>query len=886
MKGWGHERASRITGSIELRQVGDLLKYSVPLGALAVLLHCFGAKSGIHVLGALSAGVLYLAALFLPRPMNLLTVLLFALSFLCSSIDVEQTLRLIVFATLLSSCYPNRVRLPPVTILFLAWITFLLAQSTIRVDRGNEYALIYTKEIWQFFLEIVAVLVIALVRFSRRLSSLLGTKAVSLDVRTFLVHVVTIAVLSAVMLVTQALFSALELRSDHVLDVLTAKPLALTSVLASIFLVPLVMGQLLSRLGTEILDHLRLTISPESRLLLNNRQPAPLSEVRDVHEEIRSRFSDLNHDLRTAQTTIRDLQRQAQETEDQIKDREISALNLERLMDHAPWGTIACSGNGLIISVNERFCSLLNIKNKRELPGQHISVIDAKHTWRKEILATLAWAFRDWRQLVEKGTVHHYTSAINNTFLELLLRIVPATERAGSDVEPGALLVSDIAVSLYIREVPDLRDFQLRLLTPSYFEVAGTQITDIGRDMRNQLSTIVGHLSVATEIANRDPSTDEKLIASLREVEKIARLASRDLQEFEEKLGVGQKKQSTRIDLHFRLQHSLDYLYSLLAQDERLIVNNDEVDDAETETESLFITAPEEDFSRFVAYFLFFIRNLMPRAPAIEASLAYESISPEAAAMLAGSHAGHYARLVIHHAGQSLTANMMTGKYHRLEAGALENSLEVALSLLHAQTAQLGGFISAQSTTAKGTTITIYIPVERDALAEASAPHKSRKHFKRKTFNEQDELARRALLVGTESETLAMLGSMFTHLGYDSDVRDPRTLSLVEPADALTFGGSGFGFPTIDEGSPRPTSRSEVDSLSAYNLLVLNVEQGPTVTLPLLHSLEQANGNAATLLVIDSSLELERMFQDWALLKKPFDVSSLEAAIKDAIARA
>ena len=198
----------------------------------------------------------------------------------------------------------------------------------------------------------------------------------------------------------------------------------------------------------------------------------------------------------------------------------------------------------------------------------------------------------------------------------------------------------------------------------------------------------------------------------------------------------------------------------------------------------------------------------------------------------------------------------------------------------------MAGFVSLQSSSARGTTITIYLPInraQRDAAAEASRSQQKRGAMETE-FNFTEQTTNEVLVVTENEQTISALASMLRHLGYQGLALHPGTVQD-DLGERLDFGGTGFG--ALDGIGPQDSlfgggSKSGTD-YHKFGLVLLDAEQTPHELSTVLRLLKQNVPQATTLLMTGQNTELNGNLGMYPQLRKPFDVQSLDLALKEAL---
>ncbi|GEM_PF-6735805 len=869
------------------------------LAAIATLIHGYYAHYHLPLLTPISALLLFTTVLFLEARQALFALAIFTIGCLFIPNMPFETARLVIFSSALLAVETSKIFLPPFICNLAMWILLLMLPAL----TGRQYAgTQWDANLWaQVLIEITGITILGLLRFSHAVRSLFRIEKHEVDSKTFFVHVLSLTVLICVVAASLTALAFTSLTAERLVAELTAAGPRLVIFLSAILLVPVLAGLFISSMLGDYLQHLRLLVSGDFRLLADARDPLPVTELSQTLAEVKQATSRVHESLRHSEVNVRHLSAEILQNEALIREREIIAQNLVLLMDAAPWGSIACTTRGHIIAANQNFLALLNLK-QASLIGQPITALNANHNWNKEIVSWLTECCRKADSLKPGESLSRFTSAANNFYLEL--RLVVAKSEAFTTTPSAVPLQSDLALILFVRKLADIRDFQLRLIAPSDFELLGSQLHELNRTLTNQLGSAVGQLSMSKEILTGlidqsglpliQTQQGADLSLALREVDSSIRKSISELSQLEERSTQSLADGSEAINFSKWILNATNYLFNLLSLPQApSLFNIDEKNSAQIALDEnsaiesdIFLLGSFNEVSRLCSYLICFLRWVVPQANQLQLSLGYEEFSEETAKFLAGCSPGRYARLMIEHKGQSVSAKIMNPKYQHSLLTAKQNGIEVAFTLLSLEVKRMAGFVSLQSSSARGTTITIYLPInraQRDAAAEASRSQQKRGAMETE-FNFTEQTTNEVLVVTENEQTISALASMLRHLGYQGLALHPGTVQD-DLGERLDFGGTGFG--ALDGIGPQDSlfgggSKSGTD-YHKFGLVLLDAEQTPHELSTVLRLLKQNVPQATTLLMTGQNTELNGNLGMYPQLRKPFDVQSLDLALKEAL---
>ncbi|MCC6221485.1 MAG: hypothetical protein IT291_09630 [Deltaproteobacteria bacterium] len=553
------------------------------------------------------------------------------------------------------------------------------------------------------------------------------------------------------------------------------------------------------------------------------------------------------------------------------------------LLDNSPCAVVAVDRNLLITGTNRRFAELLNTLPE-QLTNKRIDSIDRSHPWISEIIELITGTLKSSQQLkADKAT---YTSSSHQgKYLEISV-IQDPNDRAASY---GATEFLNIALIVYAEVLPDLRPFQAEPIQLSKFEVLGRNSIELNKEIKICLDTLIEYSSEAIKdlgsdidsrgIALCQTTPGMNISVALRNIEKTAK----ESLEVIKQVDAWQKTVEGDVepfDLGSNIALGITYL--LKTQHFSSIPNIKFSFGGSNE--SICIACPQREGMRFLCYFLSLVGAVARATSAINITLGTETIDEEASSILVGLRPGVYARIIVEHSGQSFTLNMANKKYFKpIHNDEVATQLETALSLLRSQLSLLGGFVSLQSSPQRGTNITFYLPLNMSGGSLRSKKEHSSNSKNIDTASIPHELGshscgQRVLLVASDSDTLISTSETLKTLGLHVTIKQFDSL-VAELNKPVNFEGLGFAVQDETWDSVKETSEM-TKSLTDFDFLIISIDAASDTALMLVHFLEKQNPNATTLLLVDQSPAIKRMFANWQMIKKPLDLNAFANTIK------
>ncbi|MFN8389205.1 MAG: hypothetical protein U0136_02810 [Bdellovibrionota bacterium] len=568
------------------------------------------------------------------------------------------------------------------------------------------------------------------------------------------------------------------------------------------------------------------------------------------------------------------------------------------VLSHAPDGCIAIIPGGQVVSASAGLERLLSLPKAVRI-GDHLEDISTGNSkWAADVLTIVRWAIDHYEELLKRGTRDTQTQTVNGDYLEVTIK----AWRFGAHFKDRK---GPVIVAAYLRRRKDRREMQLQLLQPGEFERIGSAANELLQSLEDHIAAVNEPLSLlVTKFQNGLDAAGRPLGSSaaggeisqlLMEVVKVFR---RFTSEIEEQGRNVQALRSTveKVDLGAALEQTTNYLLELLGSERRIRFSRGGGNGTSTEsaasTQAITVRLPLAEIFGFLNYYTLFLRYVIPLARDFSLQLDYEQIGTRTASLLSGSIPGRYARLTLRHSGQSITSNVLSAQQdptYVLNAESTD-SIGSALYFLTRQVKRLGGFASIQSSPAKGTDVSIYLPVE------IGSPNRLSKRELKKIASTLGtgvaSSATQVLIVSNNETSAAHLSGLIDDMALQPIVRKPAEL-LRDMVTPLEFDGTGFGGESgagIDLGSNGETlsiePRQRID-FSPFSLLIFDNAIADFGTLTLIDELEKENPSVAKILLLDQDdTEKSQALSNWITVFKPIEDMALCEKIHDALKNA
>lgn len=889
------------THSTSRLRARDILQ-SLGLGVFASVIFSNSLLHNAVVLIPLASLVLYFTIVFMPRRYGYLATLSFGVScalLLKGEIDSEM-MRLVLFSLLISSQRKEPEILPPFVLLSVLWIIHLLAAiyaPGILTESARHYLpKISFQNVFTLSVEISGMLIFGLLRCVKHPYSALGQVQELLTTKTFFIHLIALpllilAVISYFTTQTSGIATLGNLNSE-------AQISGLILILGASLLLICLYGGFSATLFRQIFQTLGELTNGDTRILHEMRRYLPLLEFRQTQTEVLRAAKE----LRNAKRVLKALTLEVAALKEQTKDAEKHLERLEYLIYNSPLALAAVQLNGTIVSHNNTFAELLAHKETSLAGKPYSSILSTSDTWEVDISDAFSWAIWRFKDLQQGGPKRRCSREKHGDYLEITLFARVSKSFAEQQLTSSSILPlpHEALIIATIRRIPDLRKFQIRALSPSALEMLGSDTARVCSSQLESLSNIVECTTHAAKAISAKKSEAgaasqpllNELGSFLIEIDDLARTSAAELIALEKKVDPA-KEVPEPVNLSRLLTQVLGYFYALTTRDTppEICVRNDLVklhEDDPTDhipmvkSEHIEICCRGADLTRFLSYVLCLLHSILAKATDLAIEIDYELIGEGTADIITGSLPGRYARVVLKHSGRSIAPYMISSEISELDPrkSPLED-VESALCFLRHQVRVMGGFLSIQSSTGRGTEITIYLPVEATPVDTLETPDLAEPDLPTECTTEEPP---NLILVTESDDLLPRMQSIFRTLSYV-----PAQCSALQAKTALKLEESKHNPPSDAPGYGK--DREERLLLNAVNkaLMLKHKLQDPSVECvifdvssddsELMEIAEELRLQTPTAshIVFISPDHFELMdFHAWQPLFKPLDFSSLE----------
>lgn len=237
----------------------------------------------------------------------------------------------------------------------------------------------------------------------------------------------------------------------------------------------------------------------------------------------------------------------------------------------------------------------------------------------------------------------------------------------------------------------------------------------------------------------------------------------------------------------------------------------------------------------------------------IDIELSSETIEEDISDFVTGARPGNYARLRVRDNGVGMTPETLSKAFDPLYTSKSKGGhTGLGLSIVYGAVRAHGGFLTTESHPAKGTTISLYLPLAGDV---SESEESIRRDSPAADSTQSEPSHGRVLLVEDDQDVSEVLQTMLQVLGF-------QVSSATSAAEALEKGEEKFDLLLLDMAMP------EMSGVKLKELL------------------DQKRQEKTPSLVMTAHLmSPEEQHEDVMFLPKPFDIDALESAMKSTLRR-
>ncbi len=566
-----------------------------------------------------------------------------------------------------------------------------------------------------------------------------------------------------------------------------------------------------------------------------------------------------------------------------------------------PDGVLAVSAQNRLLVATPSVNSLLGLRKGSLIGAESSALRQTDSVWAKDLYNIIVWALSHEAQIQSEGIHRAWTDAEKGVRLEVAVRLwsprPPSASQAG-------MPTAEKIFAFYLRVVPDQRAVQETLLLPTSFERIGATSAEIFLGLAENVRSAGEQLSMLTTKFHHSPDAAAKAVAAggdgselsqlLVETDKLMRRLTMSVEEQSQKL-LSFEDGCEELAMDHFVMRLFGYLHQSLGLEKRIpirVFGQPVAPGPLPPTQLRACHLPIGESAGLGQYLMWFIRCLLPRTKDLRVNIEQEQIGTGTASLVAGAAPGRYVRVTIENSGQSIPPNVLSSQLDHAPLSQLPTAdpLSAALFLLTRQVRRIGGFLTVQSTPAKGTSVGIYLP--NDGKPSKRFCKRDIKRLTGTYLRSQSKTATQVLIVGEEkTEHLSGIRSLLERCSLEPVYRSPREL-FGELSTPVEFEGRGFtegdSF-TEARNEPREPAQDGDEPRRRFDatplrLLIFDCDQANYAALSLLDELEKEIPNITKIVLLDEKeVGQLRALPHWVILEKPLNEKDLEEKIRQAL---
>jgi hypothetical protein len=695
----------------------------------------------------------YLAVLLSSNRTRLLVPVVLCLPILIQLPGSTALFRVIIFASIIGITPRKRESVIPLVLLLALWATYLnIAQ--ISALMGREFYTVKAHDIKLGLSEVTGFLILLMLLWSRQFPALFGRlpREVELATVSFVLFLLSTLVGAAVAFVGALTLMGIDF--ENLISSSHKNSAVLMTLTATLVAIPFTLSIALNRLLKDFGRRVEHILSPNSVLGPVQLYPK-IVEFNQIFSKAKELTDSQERKAREIELDTKNTLAQKEEKEKEHHQRVNDSDNLNTIFSLCPTGVMAVSGSGAILAVTPALVNQFRLNNLEKFIGRYYLELQATEEASAEdrrrtavFLQYVSRLLSDQKNLARSQALRSFLKIDEQTYSEMTVyvfddRIVPVDWKRISPQLP----LSNLTFVIFSNAKEDYRNFILSQFNPRALEIVGGQSIETLKEI-SALAT-----SLEASVSSTNKSLDSGVAMQYGDLEshlrsllrtsadfglEVRAIVTDQLKKGGSPLAISTAEEKTALKAHFKNYNLTEELPTLLRLFEDLAGIDTEIllsvpEGANSEgqpiKQAVKISAMEPQFTELKAIFLALLAGISRRIDGntLTLTVGTEQIGMTTAALFRGSSPGRYARLVLSHPGQSITSNMMPDSLLHLPSYVgKSDELEVVLGIFSLQIERMKGFLSIQSSPAKGTHVTIYLP-EDPTTTRSPTPAQLRK---------------------------------------------------------------------------------------------------------------------------------------------------------------
>lgn len=494
-------------------------------------------------------------------------------------------------------------------------------------------------------------------------------------------------------------------------------------------------------------------------------------------------------------------------------------------------GICALTRSGTISFINRKFKALTELHDN-EVLGRRLEQVVLRPELKECLMQLVERTFCKGSKTVELK-LNQLPDKLR--FFEISSQFSAAYGESTLGDGPDSVIIS-------VRDITDRRSLETHLLQAQRLAALGNMVQGLAHSFNNALTAIAGEASAAKRSSDLT-GTRTALEDILQAVSRAGSLV-RQLLDYADSHTIGLIK----TDLRALITGRLDLLRQLVGEHVELAF--------QPSAEPIGVTCDENLIIQLVTNLTINSKEAIGDNPgSINLSLSTEEVAPEVADLIIGGRPGTFARLKIEDNGTGMAPDILARACDPLfTTKAQRGHPGLGLSIVYGVVRAHDGFLSIESHPNKGTTVSVYLPLQKLEPIVQSAGSQPAVPAGRATVKTYAQGNKGAILVVEDDDNVReVVSSMLGILGYSVS-------SCASGPEAL-----------------------ELYAQTAFDLVLADMMMPKMTGAELITTLRARDSRARALMMTAYGIKAEELAPDVTIIPKPFDIDTLAQAVADSL---
>lgn len=827
-------------------------------------------------------------------------------------------MRLVAFASVIGLTLSKRDSVTPLMMLLALWATYLnLAE--IAGLLGKSFYAVKPLDIKLALTEVTGFLFLIMLLWSKQFPALFGRLPREVEISTVSFVLFLLATLVGAGIAFIAVLSVMGMNFESLLAS-SHKSSAILAILVCAFVaIPFILSLSLNKLIKDFSRRIEQILAPNS--ILGPVQLYPkIAEFNEIFSKTRGLLDDQDHKTRELELNIKNTLAQKEEKDKENRQRLNDADNLSTIFSLCPTGAIAVSGSGAILALTPALINQFSLNPLEKYigcyylelqPSQEAPLEDRQRS--AVLLQFIGRLISEQRNLARGQALRSFLKIDSENYSEITAyifdeRVVPVDwKRISTQLPP-----SDLTFIIFSNAKEDHRQLILNQLFPRNLEIIGGQSLETLTEISGLTSVLDNHLTTtAKKIEGLKPNQFVEIESELRTLLRsttdfnlelraiVADQVKKGVSPLESRTAEEKNRVTERVksfNLTQEMQSLLRLFEDLYGLDAEVLFSTPESTNSDgiVVKQEVRLKAIAFQFNEFKSMFIALLAGLAVKADGAALSLAVgtEQIGVNTAALFKGSSPGRYVRIILSHQGQSIQSNLLPDNMQKLSTSSSDREdLAIALGIFSLKVKRMKGFLSIQSSPAKGTYLTVYLPEDPQATVSdqesvrkipqnrLESPEENSEPIsnKEKVQNLSEEQSSAKILVVVDNDEIQK--EVIDTLSIFSNIRVEFISRVQANQSSKEQFSSGAGF-----GSPADIDRLfETDSgtrFEDFDLVILTVFKDLTDGIKLLKHISKS---VRVAVVTEDAEYADALSVLYSVLSYPFNADEIISILEEVI---